>query len=100
MASKRKSAEPAQRAPQPGSMTDQLVKLEIGDTVSRVREIKFTRVNDRTTLSEAKRALVSIATPQIARVNERYPDRSYEIESTVFATGFTVYAVVLIKRVK
>jgi hypothetical protein len=84
-----------------GSMTDRLVKLEVGEAESRVREITGKRGATLEDASEIRRTLVSTITPQIARVTERYTDRAFEIDTGVIVTnGNALYVVCCIKRVK
>lgn len=101
MATKKTSTAHAARPLQTGSLTDALARLEVGETLSRVREMDLTRKLVPADFVEAKRSMVSTITPTTARVLERFPERRFEIESgTVMSSGHSLYCVCLVKRIK
>lgn len=100
MATRKKTTERAPRELQPGSLTDRLARLEVGEYDSRVTLIpsRFSTPDD---LSKAKRSLVSTTTPTVARVLERFPDRRFEVDSGVLVTTANrIYSTIVITRVK
>lgn len=100
MANRKTKPERAQRELQPGSMTDRLARLEVGECEARTVAIshKASGVED---LIRAKRSLVGLTTPTVARVLERFPERKFEIDSGVLVTsGNRIYSTVVITRTK
>lgn len=100
MANRKTKPERAQRELQPGSMTDRLARLEVGEYEARAVAIshKASGVKD---LIRAKRSLVGLTTPIVARVLERFPERKFEIDSGVLVTnGNRIYSTVVITRTK
>lgn len=100
MANRKTKPERAQRELQPGSMTDRLARLEVGDCESRVVAISH-KASSADDLSRAKRSLVSLTTPTVARVLERFPERRFEIDSGVLVTtGNRIYSSIIVTRIK
>lgn len=84
-----------------GSHTDALAALEPGKHLVRSRDLPYDRSLNADALSEAKRALVSAATPTIARALARFPERRYEIETGVLLTSANnLYSTIIIRRTR